>query len=109
MSDDTDDSDGRFLGPRLLVIALVLAALLAVIYVVRQRAQEEPIPAPAPMLPPPPPCIDNRCAERPGYLKCVEYSNGSPASCSMWKFLYENNCVCHEWGPRPPALDGGAP
>ena len=66
-----------------------------------------PIPAPAPALPPPPPCIDNRCAERPGHLKCVEWANGGPATCSMWRVLYENHCVCHEWGPREP--DGGTP
>ncbi len=70
----------------------------------------EPAPAPAaPELPPPPPCIDNRCAERPGYLDCVAWANGGPAVCSKWKILYENNCVCHAWGPREPKLDGGAP
>ncbi len=68
-----------------------------------------PDPAPSPALPPPPPCIDNRCAERPGYLNCVEWSNGAPVQCSRWKIVYENHCVCHEWGPREPLLDGGTP
>lgn len=63
----------------------------------------------APELPPPPPCIDNRCAERPGYLACIAWSNGGPAVCSKWKILYENNCVCHEWGPRETKPEGGAP
>lgn len=69
----------------------------------------EPAPTPAPAEPPPPPCIDNRCAERPARLKCVEWSNGAPAICSMWNIIYENNCVCHEWGPREPKPDGGTP
>lgn len=63
-----------------------------------------PAPSPAPELPPPPPCIDNRCAERPTKLKCVEWTS---SSCGTWNIIYENNCVCHEWGPREPKPDGG--
>jgi hypothetical protein len=105
--DDDDDLEKTHWRGRLLVLALAVAALLGVIYAVHRR-NEAPAPPPAPVEPPPP-CIDNRCVERPGYLDCVEWANGGPAVCSKWKILYENNCVCHEWGPREPKLDGGTP
>lgn len=109
MSSKEEDQEEGSGGARIAVIFVVLAALLAVVYVAAgRRSHEEPAPS-APELPPPPPCIDNRCVERPGYLDCIEWSNGYPASCSKWKILYENNCVCHEWGPRELKLDGGTP